>query len=244
MRILNVRNLNPEGLVGIRRFCRESIADGKGAFLIPMNPIKVIKARNHPDFQEIIDGAEWVFPDAWGIKWAASLLYGEDIELSPGYRVMFTLLRQAEEDGHSVFMLGTRSEILDSAVEILKKEYPGLIIAGTHHGFFDDDEEETLFREIAGSDPRYVFVAMGEYRQEKVIQKLKKVHPGAVYLGVGGSIDLVAGRQPSPPEWMRRRHLEWVFRLVRQPFRLPRFKALPVFAALVVAEKFGLRSGS
>jgi N-acetylglucosaminyldiphosphoundecaprenol N-acetyl-beta-D-mannosaminyltransferase len=237
MRILNISNIKFGGLDDILTFCRNKLNEGKGAFLIPMNPIKVIKAREHRDFQEIIDNADWVFPDAWGMKWAASVLYRENITLSPGYRVMFSLLKQAEENKHSVYLLGTTDEILSIALIRLKEMYPMLKIVGTHNGFFSSDEEEEIFRKIVVSEPDYVFVAMGEYKQEKIIKRLNSVYPRAIYLGVGGSIDLIAGRQPSPPEWVRRNHLEWLYRFIRQPFRAPRFKALPIFVWLVILEK-------
>ena len=202
-----------------------------------MNPIKVIKARKHQDFQEIIGNADWVFPDAWGMKWAASLLYGENIPLCPGYKVMFSLIEQAGRDNHSIYLLGTTEEVLKIANHKLLEIYPKLQIVGGHHGFFSESDERTIFQNIAKVEPHYVFVAMGEYKQEKIIQKLRPLFPKAVYMGVGGSIDLIAGKQPSPPRWLRKNHLEWLFRLILQPSRAPRFKALPIFAFLVILEK-------
>ena len=244
MKILNIKNLNPAGLNEILSFCLKMLSDGKGAFLIPMNPIKVMKARKHPDFQDIIDRADWVFPDAVGMKWAASLLYGEKISLTPGYRLMFSLLEQAEKYGHSVYFLGTTNEILEIADWKLREIHPKLKIAGCHNGFFSEDEETNIFREIANLKPDYVFVAMGEYKQEKIIWKLRQVYPKAIYLGVGGSIDLIAGKQPNPPEWIRKNHLEWIYRFFRQPSRAPRFKPLPIFLILLCLEKVRLKAKS
>lgn len=234
---MNIYNVKSGGLEEIKLFCRRDQIDGRGAFLVPLNPIKVIKARSRPDFQEIIDNSDWVFPDAWGVKWAADFLYGRRIPVIPGYVVMLSLIEQAANDGVPIYLLGTTDEVLGIAAERLKKMYPGLRIGGMHNGFFSEGDEEHIFMEIAESRPGYVFVAMGEYKQEKVISRLRKSYAAGVLLGVGGSIDLVAGRQPSPPEWMRRNHLEWIFRLFRQPWRAPRFKALPIFACLVCLEK-------
>jgi N-acetylglucosaminyldiphosphoundecaprenol N-acetyl-beta-D-mannosaminyltransferase len=175
-----------------------------------------------------------VFPDAYGLKWAARLLHRREIELTPGYRLMFALLEQAEALGQSVYLLGTTDEILELGRARMLEKHPRLRICGWHNGFFKPDEEAALFRQIAQLEPDFVFVAMGEYLQEKVIARLRQVYPDAICQGVGGSIDLLAGRQPKPPGWMVRHHLEW---LCRQPFRLPRFKALPIFAALVIKEK-------
>jgi N-acetylglucosaminyldiphosphoundecaprenol N-acetyl-beta-D-mannosaminyltransferase len=237
MRILNIRNLDTSGEQAILDFCRHRIAAGEGAFLVPVNPIKVVKARRSPGFQEIIDGADLVFPDAWGMRWAARLLHGKIIPLVPGWQMMLSLLAQAEREGDRVYLLGASPESLGEAVEKLGEKYPRLTVAGTHHGYYAEGEEDEVFRRIAESRPDYVFVAMGEEKQERVIARLRKRCPKAVLQGVGGSVDLLAGRQPTPPEWMRRRHLEWVYRFFRQPFRIPRFRALPVFVVLVWREK-------
>lgn len=244
MKILNISNLNTGGLSDIIAFCRETSRNGKGAFLIPMNPIKVIKARRHPDFQNIVDRANWIFPDAWGMKWAASFLYRRQVSAIPGYKVMLSLVEQAAKNGHSVYFLGSTNEVLETASGKLKQMYPGLRIVGMHHGYFSEKDERTVFQDIADLEPNYIFVAMGEYKQEKVIWRLKLVYPWAIFMGVGGSMDLIAGKQPYPPEWIRSNHLEWLYRLFRQPFRAPRFKALPVFVCLICLEKLKmLRKG-
>jgi len=239
MRILNIRNLEPATLDDIVGYCDARLNNGEGAFLVPMNPIKVVKARVYPEFQRLIDGADRVFPDAWGIKWAARVLHGQKIDVTPGWTVMMALLRCAAECSRSVYFLGTTSQILEEAIGILQAEMPELRVVGHHHGFYKPEEEDAVFAEITGCDPDYIFVAIGEKKQEEIIERLRRVHPRAICMGVGGSLDLVAGHQPMPPAWMRRQHLEWLFRAVRQPFRLPRFKALPVFVCLVLAERLG-----
>jgi N-acetylglucosaminyldiphosphoundecaprenol N-acetyl-beta-D-mannosaminyltransferase len=237
MRILNIRNLDTSGEKVALDFCRRRIAAGEGAFLVPVNPIKVVKARRSPEFQKIIDGADLVFPDAWGMRWAARLLHGKTIPLVPGWQMMFSLLAQAEREGNRVFFLGSSREALDEALKALGERHPRLAVAGSHHGYYSEREEEEVFRQVVESRPDYVFVAMGEEKQERVIARLRVRFPKAVFQGVGGSVDLLAGRQPTPPDWMRRRHLEWVYRFFRQPFRIPRFRALPVFVVLVWREK-------
>jgi N-acetylglucosaminyldiphosphoundecaprenol N-acetyl-beta-D-mannosaminyltransferase len=237
IRILNVGNIEARGLAELLDFCEARLQEGTGAFLVPMNPIKVIKARSSAAFQALIDRADWVFPDAWGIRWAARTLYSQEIAVTPGWRVMCQLMESAARHGRSVFLLGTRQCILEEAIAELSSRIRQLRVAGSHHGFFGPEQEEEVFALVRAEDPDYVFVAMGEKRQEEVIDRLRRVHPRAVFMGVGGSIDLIAGHQPMPPRWMRDRHLEWLFRAVRQPFRLPRFRALPVFVLCVLAEK-------
>jgi len=237
VKILNVGNLKPAPMEELTAFCRRRVDEGRGAFLIAMNPIKVVKARRHPDFQSIIDGADWVFPDAWGMGWAARLLHGRAIPLLPGWQVMLALLADAAREGRRVFVLGTTDDALAAASRKIRENHPGLLLAGTHNGYYTDGEEAGVFAAVAESRPDYLFVAMGEYLQERVIVKLRERIPAAVCLGVGGSVDLLAGRQPLPPRWVRERHLEWLYRFFRQPWRIPRLRALPVFAALVLRER-------
>jgi N-acetylglucosaminyldiphosphoundecaprenol N-acetyl-beta-D-mannosaminyltransferase len=240
LKILNILNLNQGDLETILKFCEDRVKKQAGAFLIPINPIKVVKARKFADFQNIINRADWVFPDARGIKFAASFLYGVSIPVVPGYKVFFALIEQARNLGESVYLLGTTENNLRKAVARLEESHPGLRIAGWKNGYFSDDEGEEIRRQVAKLRPKYVFVAMGEYKQEKMIDFLKKGYPNAIYQGIGGSLDLVAGSQPIPPDWIRKHHLEWLYRLYRQPFRLPRFKALPIFVLLTIVEKVRL----
>ena len=243
MKILNIKNLKPNPIEDILAFCRVCLKNGQGAFLIPMNPIKVIKARSNTDFQQIIDSADWVFPDASGMRYAASILYGRKITTSAGYKVMFSLIEQAEENNASIYILGTEDSILQVAKKKLLKKHPSLRIVGMHNGFFVAEQEPAIFKEITESRPDYVFVAMGEYKQEQVIERLRKIYSHAICMGVGGSIDLLAGRQPWPPAWVQKTGIEWLYRAVKQPFRIPRFKALPIFAILVLKTRiFGSKT--
>jgi len=237
MKILNVGNVREGDIEDLLSFCRERIQINKGAFLIPMNPIKIIRARSDPVFQRIIDESDWVFADAWGIKWAASFFYKKKLPLMPGYKVMFRLLAEAEKNGSSIYILGTTAGAIKKARIEMGRLYPCLRIVGSHHGFFSSLDQDIIFEEIAEIKPNFVFVAMGEHRQEMTIKKLRVAYDTAIYMGVGGSIDLLARKQPSPPAWIRENHLEWLFRLYCQPFRLPRFKALPQFVLLVIIEK-------
>ena len=241
IKILNIENLQDGSKQDLLAFCDQHLVEGKGATLVPMNPIKVIKARKSPEFQSMIDEADYVFADASGIRLAAKILHGREIEICPGWQMMMALLEQCEEKNRSVYFLGTTDEILSKAKDELLKRYPKLQIAGMHHGFFDVNDASDLYDKISTTRPDYVFIAMGEYKQELVLEELRKRHAVAIFQGVGGSIDLLTGDQPMPPAWIRENHLEWLYRGIRQPFRLPRFKALPVFAMLVLLVKCRLR---
>ena len=244
IKILNIDNVQTAGKEQLLAFCNERIESGEGAALVPMNPIKVVKARSRPEFQKMINEADWVFADASGIRIAAKMLHDKVIETCPGWQMMIALLEQCAENDRSVYFLGTTDEILELGKEKFLEKHPNLKIAGMHNGFYTEAEEDALYQQIADSRPDYVFIAMGEYKQEIVLEKIRKKHSGAIYQGVGGSIDLVAGRQPMPPAWVQRFQIEWVYRAIRQPFRLPRFKALPIFAALVLMAKFKLRKNA
>lgn len=244
LKILNVNNVQAGSKQDLLDFCDVRLESGEGATLVPMNPIKVVKAKSRPEFQAMIDAADWVFADASGIRWAAKILHGVEIEICPGWQTMLALVEQAAEKDRSVYFLGTTDAILKEGAEKLLEQNPNLKIAGMHNGFYSEKDAATLYQEIANAKPDYVFIAMGEYKQELVLEQLRKYHPAAIYQGVGGSIDLVAGKQPMPPAWIRRNHLEWVYRAIRQPFRLPRFKALPIFATRVLLTKLRLAGTS
>ncbi|HQV29905.1 MAG TPA: WecB/TagA/CpsF family glycosyltransferase, partial [Thermoflexales bacterium] len=129
------------------------------------------------------------------------------------------------------------------AGEILAERYPGLIICGSHAGSPADDAASDITARIRADRPNLLFVAYGAPAQDLWLSRhlgecLVRVDaaPGLVGMGVGASFDYLAGVQKRAPAWMQTAGLEWLYRLLRQPWRLRRQMALPRYAALVMLE--------
>ncbi len=199
------------------------------------NPELVVAASRLPELLETVRGAAVVVADGIGVVWAARRLGTPLPERVPGVELMEALCARAAQRGWSVFLLGGLPGVAAQAAEALLRRWPSLRVAGTHHGYFSDDAP--VVELVARSGAHLLFCGLGSPRQELWLARHLHRLGVRVAMGVGGSLDVLAGRTPRAPAWVRRLHLEWLYRLSREPRRWRRQLALPRFAWLV------LRSG-
>ncbi|HEY9870975.1 MAG TPA: WecB/TagA/CpsF family glycosyltransferase, partial [Candidatus Obscuribacterales bacterium] len=115
--------------------------------------------------------------------------------------------------------------------------HPGLKITAARHGYFSQEEEEAIVDEVAKDDPQLVLVALGVPKQEYFIDRWHAAFPRSVMIGVGGSFDIWAGTSRRAPAAMQKLHLEWLYRLMTEPWRWRRMaQALPRFGLQVIAD--------
>lgn len=211
--------------------------------LMALNPIKVCRARKEHVLMQHILNADLLYPDAYGIAWAMTRLSKQKYAPIPGCDLMYDIMEIASKKKLKVFLLGGAQTIVEKTKDIFQRKYPGASIVGIRNGYFQNEAEtQSTLSEIIRVQPDIVFVAMGALIQENWIERIMKkaklestVIP--LCMGVGGSFDAVTGNVSRPPAWMLRLHLEWLFRLLQQPFRAPRMIALPQFALLILAKK-------
>lgn len=129
--------------------------------------------------------------------------------------------------GRSVFLLGAAPGVADKAAEKLQEQIPGLEIAGCQDGYFKPEEEPAVIARIAAARPGALFVALGIPRQEKWLRAHLEELNVPVCIGIGGSFDVISGLKKRAPRWMQRTGLEWLWRVAKEPSRLPRLTALP-----------------
>ncbi|MHB0999387.1 MAG: WecB/TagA/CpsF family glycosyltransferase [Armatimonadota bacterium] len=197
----------------------------------------VVIARDDPELMEILGKADLVTPDSSGILWAAKYLGMPLIERVSGADMVVHLCERAAQNGYSVFFLGAAPGVTDIAADNLKKRYPGLKIAGTHHGYFKPDESPAIVKIVRDSKPDMLFVAMGIPMQEKWIDKYRNDLQVPVSMGVGGTFDVISGRVKRAPKWMQRHGLEWAYRLLSNPRKIGKVMTLPVFMMRVLKSK-------
>jgi N-acetylglucosaminyldiphosphoundecaprenol N-acetyl-beta-D-mannosaminyltransferase len=206
--------------------------------LLALNPIKVMRAMEEPDLRAAIEEAAVVYPDGSGITWALRVLHGERLEPLPGCELMDDVLRIAGRERWRVFLVGARPEVLAAVGERLAREIPRLEVAGAMHGYFPDGERDAVIARVIAARPHVLLVAMGAARQEAFVRAVAAAGGVPLVLTVGGSLDAYAGFLPRPPRFILRLKLEWLYRLVRQPFRAPRMLALPRFACRVLRLRY------
>lgn len=195
----------------------------------------VVIAQDDEELRRIVNEADLVTPDSAGIL-LASKLYGKPLkEKVSGVDLAVELSSLAAKHGYPIFLLGAAPGIAEAAAENLKQRFPGLRIAGTHDGYFTDDEP--VVRRIAESGAKILFVAMGIPKQEKWIARHLDQLGVSVAMGVGGTYDVLSGRVHRAPEWMRRHGLEWAHRLARNPRKIGKVATLPRFLWMVFADR-------
>jgi len=197
-------------------------------FGVAINPEKALKAYKDRELLQIIKDADLDFVDGVGIIFASSIFKGIKIkERITGIDLFSELLKVAEEKRLKVFFLGTKEESLKKAIENIKKEYPSLEIAGYQNGYYED--EHMVVHKIRESGAQILFVGMGTPKQEKFIYK--NLHELGVKfaMGVGGTFNVYAQEFKRAPGFIQQIGLEWFYRFLLDPKRLPRILTLPGF---------------
>lgn len=202
--------------------CEQIIESRSTTQLVAINASKLIALRGDRRLRQIVERCELVHADGQSVVWASRLLGVPIPERVPGIELMFEVLALAERKGYRVYILGAREHVLETAVAELWRRYPRLILCGWHHGYFAASDEVELAEEIARSEPDIVMVAMSSPRKEYWLAEYGRTLGAPLNLGVGGSIDVVAGVTTRAPAWMQRIGMEWFFRLVQEPQRLGR----------------------
>ncbi|MGB9793546.1 WecB/TagA/CpsF family glycosyltransferase [Caldisericum exile] len=206
-------------------------------FAVAINPEKALKAYQDEDLLNIIKNSDLNFIDGVGIIFAAKVFKGIKIkERVTGIDLFTELLKVAEEKSYKVYFLGTKEESLKKAIENIKKAFPSLQIAGFHNGFFN--EEDKIIEDIAKSNADILFVGMGSPKQEKFIYKnLEKLNVKFA-MGVGGTFNVYANEFRRAPNIIQKLGLEWLYRFILDPKRLPRILTLPVFLKEAYKRRF------
>ena len=205
------------------------VAERSPHMIVTSDTSSIVRARNDPELQEIMRRADLVTPDGIGVVWMARVLGQPLRERVSGVDLMDGICERASRKGYDVYLLGAAPGVAEQAAANLCRRYPGLRIAGCHHGYFSPGEEPGVVAQIAGSRPDILFVAMGIPKQEKWIRGHLAELGVAVAIGVGGSFDVMAGVVRRAPQWVRALGLEWLYRTVRDPRRIPRLLAIPRF---------------
>ncbi|MCR4426143.1 MAG: polysaccharide pyruvyl transferase CsaB [Firmicutes bacterium] len=225
--------------------CRASglVRSGVGGHVVTLNPEMALAARKDRELREAILNAELVVPDGIGVVMGLRLLGGRPRGRVAGIELATGLMALAAKMGHSFFLVGAKPGVAQRAADNMRAAYPGLSIVGVHHGYFARDEEPNVLDAIESSNPDYVLVALGAGRQERWIAQARKAAPRAVWIGVGGTLDVLAGDVKRAPVAFRRLGLEWLYRLISEPSRARRMAALPRFVAAVIWEVLRLGAG-
>ncbi len=216
-------------------YIKERISEKERTFLITANPEGVMKARQNEAFSKVMLEAEGITPDGSGIILAAKLLGTPLKERLTGVDLVERLFARAEKEGWSFYFLGTKQEVLEEAIQTVAERFPKVTIAGYHDGYFQDDGP--ILEDIQRAQPDILLAGLGSPKQEEWLHLHKNELPPGLYMGVGGSFDILAGRVKRAPEAWQKLNIEWLYRLAQEPARWRRMLALPHFLFKVYQRK-------
>jgi N-acetylglucosaminyldiphosphoundecaprenol N-acetyl-beta-D-mannosaminyltransferase len=202
--------------------CAELIDRGDYVQQVSINTAKLIALDDDPALREVVNRCGLINADGAGVVLAARLMGAPLPGRVPGIDLMHRLLSLAEQRSYRVFVLGAKADVLEQAVQRLRAEHPALTIAGWRDGYFTDDEADEVCAEIRAARPHILFVAISSPRKELFLGEYGPTLGAPLVMGVGGSIDVVAGITRRAPELMQKLGLEWFFRLAQEPRRLAR----------------------
>lgn len=197
-----------------------------GGYVVTPNAEIAEESFKQSELKEAIKQASVVLPDGAGVVLASKILSTPLVARAAGFDVSKVLLNKLAENHKKLYILGSKPGTADTAAENVKRDYPGIQICGTHHGYFKEDFE--VIELIKKAEPDVIFVALGYPRQE-IFMKNHRSEVNAVMLGVGGSIDVFAGFVKRSPDFFIKHNIEWLYRLGCQPSRFIRMLKLPKY---------------
>ena len=205
----------------------EWLNDKKKYYIVTPNPEFIIAAQKDNVFRNILNDADLSIPDGIGLR-----LSGRIKNRVAGVDLMERLIEKASQNGSKLGFLGGQKGVADRCAERLRQRYPQLNISFVSDGGFVDQKGDSERYKIPPTD--ILFVAFGHGKQERWIYKNLNIYPVRIMMGVGGSLDYLSGAMLRAPKLLRSVGLEWLFRLVLQPWRIKRQLKLVNFIYLLL----------
>lgn len=188
--------------------------------LMGVNADKINEMNTNKLLRKIVNKCGVINADGASVVLASRFLGLPLPERVAGIDLMQELVSLSAQKGYSIYLLGAKENIVKKTGNVLKEKFPKLNIAGEHNGYFSDDKWDTLAKELDKSKPDIVFVGITSPKKEYLIEYLQNKGIKSVFMGVGGSFDVISGYIPRAPKWMRKSNLEWLFRVSQEPRRL------------------------
>jgi N-acetylglucosaminyldiphosphoundecaprenol N-acetyl-beta-D-mannosaminyltransferase len=213
------------------------VQTGEAHHISTVNIEYLMTARRDAEFAEVLRHTSLNVPDSVGVLWAARWLGHPLRERVTGSDGIYRVAELCAQRGFRLFLLGAAPGVAERVAEILVDRYPALHVCGTLAGSPSAKDEASIASAVGASKADVLLVAYPHAQQEKWIARNLARTGAAVTIGVGGAFDFCAGVQRRAPPWIQRAGLEWLYRLVRQPWRWRRMLALPQAAWLVFWER-------
>ena len=202
-----------------------------------VNPEFIMLAQQDAEFRGVLARSDLNIPDGGYLRWAARFRGSHLREQVTGSDGLPLFAELAARKGYRLFFLGAGEGVAERAAKVLCARFPGLQVVGAYAGSPSLADEDALVARVCAARPDALFVAFGAPQQDKWIARNAQRLQVPVMMGIGGTLDYIVGIVPRAPRWMRRLGLEWLYRLVRQPWRWRRQLAIWQFAWYSLRER-------
>ncbi len=188
--------------------------------LMGVNADKINELNENERLKQIVNSCGIINADGASVIKASKYLGSPLPERVAGIDLMQSLVKLSEKRGYTVYLLGAKQEVVEKTAKVLKKQHPNLKLVGIHNGYFKEEEWPQISEILKKEKPDFVFVGITSPMKEYLIEFLQDNGNDSVFMGVGGSFDVISGAIPRAPKWMQKSGLEWLFRVIQEPKRL------------------------
>lgn len=218
----------------------KAISSGQELQHVVVNAGKIVAMQSDDELKKSVLESDLINADGQAVVWASRFLGQPLPERVAGIDLMMNLVEMAFQKGYKCYFFGAKEDVVSKVVEVFARTFSSDVIAGYRHGYFNDDEEIQVAKDIAASGAQMLFVAITSPKKEIFVNKYKDIMKVPFIMGVGGSFDVVAGITKRAPIWMQKVGLEWFYRLIQEPKRMWKRYLIgnSKFIWLVLREKF------
>lgn len=198
----------------------EYINAGKPLHLMGVNADKINQCKKNVRLDNIVKSCGIINADGVSLVMAGKFLGKHLPERVAGIDLMQDLVERSEEKGYKVYFFGAKEEIVRETSEKLKLKFPRLNVTGIRNGYFKEEELASISQDIKDKNPDIVFVGITSPLKEYVVDFFQNEGHNRVFMGVGGSFDVISGKLKRAPIWIQKLNLEWLYRISQEPRRL------------------------
>ncbi len=188
--------------------------------LMGVNADKINEVGQNELMKKIVNSCGVINADGASVVLASKYLKKPLPERVAGIDLMQDLVVLSEQKNYSIYLLGAKQEVVEKTRDVLLERHPKLNIKGIHNGYFKEENWSEIALELKEVNPDFVFVGITSPIKEYLIEFLQNEGLNCVFMGVGGSFDVISGNIPRAPKWMHKMNLEWLFRVMQEPKRL------------------------
>lgn len=213
-------NLYKDNFEKFKELLQSNLVNNKKMFIITANPEIYMKAKDNENLSKLLlDKKNTVVADGIGVVKGCQK-FDIKVDKITGIEVSKELLQIANTNKSKVFLLGASKEVNKQLVKVINEKYPDIEIVASYDGYGDNEKN---IKGVLNTEPDIIMVALGTLKQELLIDNVYKKAKKGIFIGVGGSFDVLSGSKKRAPKIFIKTNTEWLYRIISEPKRIKRF---------------------